>query len=139
MEQAVQILTYVEPLRFAWRVVAWACVAYLLILGALIFIRPAIVHRFFGGLASSWRVNFLEAVLRLVAGLAFVAVSRETKFPVAVFWCGAVLAVTAVPLMFLHQLHRAQAAWVLPLTRRFLPVMGIVAIALGGLIAWVMT
>jgi uncharacterized protein YjeT (DUF2065 family) len=47
-----------------------------------------------------------------------------------------VLATTAIPLMFLYRLHKRQAVWVIPLTRRFLPLMGIVALAFGALIAW---
>lgn len=136
MSYVTDVLTPHEVLLWAWRLVAWACAAYLLILGALVFIRPAVVHRFFGGLASSNRVNFFEAALRLVVGLAFMAVSPETKLPLVFFWFGAVLALTAIPLMFLYRLHKSQAVWVIPLTRRILPLMGVVAIALGALVVW---
>jgi hypothetical protein len=139
MSYVVQVLTPHELLLWVWRLVAWASVAYLLILGALVFVRPAVVHRFFGGLAASWRVNFLEAGLRLIVGLAFMAVSAETKLPLVFFWFGAVLAVTAIPMMFLYRLHKSQAVWVIPLTKRFLPLMGIVAIALGALVAWALS
>jgi hypothetical protein len=139
MDQIVQTLTRCELLGMAWRLVVWICAAYLLTLGVLVFIRPAAVHRFFGGLAASWRINFLEAVLRLIAGLAFMAVSRETKIPPLFFWFGAVLAITAIPLMFLYRFHKSQAVWVIPLTKRFLPLMGIVAIVLGALIVWALT
>ena len=139
MSYVADVLTPHELLLWAWRLVAWACAAYLMILGALVFIRPAVVHRFFGGFASSNRVNFLEAALRLTVGLAFMAVSPETKLPAVFFWSGAVLAVTAIPLMFLWRLHKSQAVWVIPLTRRILPLMGVVAIALGALVAWALS
>ena len=139
MDQVVETLTQHELLVWMWRVVVWAAAAYLLILGALMFVRPAVVHRFFGGFASSNRVNFLEAAVRLVVGLAFMGVSAETKLPLVFFGFGAVLAVTAIPLMFLYRLHKAQAGWVIPFTRRFLPLMGVVAIAVGALIAWAVT
>ena len=138
MDQIVQTLTQYE-LDFMWRLVVWACIAYLLILGALVFIRPAVVNRFFEGFVSSGRINFLEAALRLIAGLAFVAVSPETKFPVVFFWFGAVLAITAIPMMFLYRFHKSQAVWAIPFAKRILPLMGVVAIAVGVLIAWALT
>ena len=138
MDQIVQTLTQFE-LGFMWRLVVWACIAYLLILGALVFIRPAVVNRFFEGFASSGRINFLEAALRLIAGLAFVAVSPETKLPAVFFGFGAVLAITAIPMMFLYRSHKSQAVWAIPFAKRILPLMGAVALAIGVLIAWALT
>ena len=139
MDQIVQTLTQYE-LGFMWRLVVWACIAFLLILGALAFIRPAVVHRFIEGFVTSGRViNFLEVALRLIAGLAFVAVSPETKFPVVFLWIGAMLALTAIPMMFLYRFHKSQAVWAIPFAKRILPLMGGVAIAVGVLIAWALT
>jgi hypothetical protein len=139
MDQIVQTLRQYE-LGFMWRLVVWACIAFLLILGALAFIRPAIVHRFIEGfVASGPRINFLEVALRLIASLAFVAVSPETKFPVVFFWIGAVLAITAIPMMFLHRFQKSQAVWAIPFAKRILPLMGVMAIAFGVLIAWALT
>jgi hypothetical protein len=139
MDQIVQTLTQYE-LGFMWRLVVWACIAFLLILGALVFIRPAVVHRFIEGFVTSGRrINFLEVALRLIASLAFVAVSPETKFPVVFFWIGAVLAITAIPMMFLHRFQKSQAVWAIPFAKRILPLMGVLAIAIGVLIAWALT
>ena len=139
MDQIVQILTRYE-LGFMWRLVVWACIAFLLILGALVFIRPAVVHRFIEGFVASGRViNFLEVALRLIVALAFVAVSPETKFPVVFFWIGALLAITAIPMMFLHRFNKSRAEWAIPFAKRIPPLMGIVAIAIGVLIAWALT
>ncbi len=139
MNEDAQALAPHELLAWVWRLPVWASAAYLLALGALVFLRPSLVHRFFGGLAASWRINFLEAVLRLIVGLAFVAVSPETRLPLLFFWFGAALAITAIPMMFLYRFHKRQAVWVIPLTKRILPLMGIVAIMLGGLIVWATT
>jgi hypothetical protein len=139
MDQIVQTLTQ-YGLGFMWRLVVWACIAFLLILGALVFIRPAVVHRFIEGFVTSGqRINFLEVALRLIASLAFVAVSPETKFPVVFFWIGAVLAITAIPMMFLHRFQKSQAVWAIPFAKRILPLMGVLAIAIGVLIAWALT
>lgn len=136
MAYVVHMLTQPDWLLWIWRLVVWASAAYLLALGALVFLRPSIVHRFFGGLAATAGANTLEALLRLIVGLAFMAVSPETKAPLVAFWFGAMLALTAIPLMFLYRFHKSQAAWVIPLTKRFLPAMGIFAILLGALIVW---
>jgi hypothetical protein len=139
MDQIVQTLTQFE-LGLMWRLVVWACIAFMLSLGALAFIRPAVVHRFIEGFVTSGRViNFLEVALRLIAGLAFVAVSPETRFPVVFFGIGAVLVITAIPMMFLHRFTKSQAERVIPFAKRILPLMGVVAIAVGGLIAWALT
>jgi hypothetical protein len=46
MPDVVQALTQYEFLVWAWRSVVWAFVAYLFALGALVFLRPAVVLRF---------------------------------------------------------------------------------------------
>lgn len=140
MNDVAQELTQHEWLAWTWRSIVWASAAYLLILGLLVFIRPVIIHRFFEGFVSSSRINFLEACLRLIVGLAFIAVSPETKLPVVVFFSfGAVLAATAVPMMFLYELHKRQAVWAIPFAKRILPLMGVSAIALGALIVWALS
>lgn len=138
MNQISRTLSQHE-LGYAWRLIVWAFVAYLLILGALVFVRPAVVNRFFAGFASSGPINFLEATLRLILGLALMAVSPETRFPVAFFWFGALLAMSAPPMMLLYRFHKQQAVWAIPLAKRFLPLMGVVAVALCVLIAWALT
>jgi len=136
MNEIVGTLRQHDALIRAWRLIVWAAAAYLIILGALIFVRAAIIHRFFDGFARSWNINFFEAVLRLVAGLAFMGISPETKMPLVFFCFGAVLVATGIPMMFLYESHRRQATWVIPLVKRFLPLMGVCAIALGALIGW---
>jgi len=136
MTEFAHALTQHELLVWAWRSVVWACIVYLFALGALAFIRPAIVHRFFDGFVASNRINFLEAALRLIVGLAFIAVSPETKLPIVFFWFGVVLAATAIPMLFLYEFHKRQAMWAIPFAKRILPLMGISAIALATLIVW---
>ncbi|HAL06532.1 MAG TPA: hypothetical protein DCP26_04115 [Brevundimonas sp.] len=136
MNEIAQALTPYESLAWAWRLVMWAAVAYLLGLGSLVFLRPAAVHRFFDGFVASRRVNFLEAAVRLIVGLAFVAVSPETKLPLLFFWFGTLLAATAIPMMFLYRFHKRQAVWAVPFAKRILPLMGVSAIAFGGLVVW---
>ena len=136
MNEVAQALTPHEWLAWAWRLVVWAAAAYLFGLGSLVFLRPAIVHRFFDGFVASRRINFLEAAVRLIVGLAFVAISPETRLPLLFFWFGTILVATAIPMMFLYRFHKRQAVWAVPFAKRILPLMGVSAIALGGLVVW---
>lgn len=139
MSEIAQALNQTEELAFAWRLIAWAFVAYLFALGVLIFARPRIAIQFLDGFVRSERVNLLEAAVRLIAGLAFIAVSAETKFQPALFGFGAVLAGSAVLMAFLYRTHKRYAAWAIPLAKRLLVFMGVAAFALGGLIAWALS
>jgi len=49
------------------------------------------------------------------------------------------LAITAIPMMFLHRFNKSHAASEIPFAKRILPLMGVVAIAVGVLIAWALT
>jgi hypothetical protein len=139
MNEIAQALAPSTWFLWAWRLVVWASAGYLLVLGALVFIRPIVVHRFVDRFIASQRIDFLEVAVRVLVSLAFVAVSPDTKLPFLFFWFGAGLAITAVPMMFVHRLERRQAAWAIPFVKRILPLMGISAIALGGLIVWATT
>jgi hypothetical protein len=139
MSEIAQALNQTEALALAWRLIAWVSVAYLVVLGILIFTRRQIAERFLDGFVSSERVNLLEATLRLIAGLAFIAVSPEAKLPIALFGFGAVLAGSAVMMTFLYRAHKRYAGWAIPFAKRILPLIGIAAFALGALIAWALS
>jgi len=136
MNDIAQALAPTDLLLWAWRSVVWVSAALMLALSALVFIRPALIHRFHERFVASHHIDFLELALRLIVSLAFIAVSPETKLPRLFFWSGAMLAITAIPMLFLHRFQRRQAARAVPLTKRILPLMGILGIALGGLIMW---
>ena len=139
MNEIVQMLTQHGALVPMWHLLVWACAAYLTILGMVIFIRPAAAIRYLDGFASSKVLNSLEAVLRFIAGLAFMGASPDMKHSAVFFWFGALLAVTAIPILFFYELHRRFRPQVGPLVRRFVAVYGIVAIALAATIAWALS
>ena len=130
MNDIAQALAPTDLLLWAWRSVVWVSAALMLALSALVFIRPALIHRLHEGFVASHHIDFLEPALRLIVSLAFIAVLPETKLPPLFFWSGAVLAITAIPMIFLHRFQRRQAARVVPFTKRILPLMGILGIAL---------
>lgn len=136
MTEIAHWLSPTAAVIYGWWLVVWASVAFLLVLSGLVFIRPAMVHRLIVGFVAAQRIDFLELAIRLIVSLAFVAVSPATKVPHIFFWSGAGLAISALPLMLLHRLQRRYAAIAIPMHVRLLPVMGILAIALGGFIVW---
>lgn len=139
MSEVAQALNQTEALSLAWRLIAWAFAAYLFAFGVVIFVRPRIANRFLEGFVTSERINLLEAAVRLIAGLAFIAVSAEAKLPVALFGFGAVLVASAVMMAFLYRAHKLYAGWAVPFAKRILPLMGIAALAFGALIAWALS
>jgi hypothetical protein len=136
MNDVVVALNGHEALSLTWRLVVWACVAYLLVVGLMALLRPALAGRFLDGFAASQRANAAEAALRLVAGLGLMGASPAMKFSMAFFWFGALLAATALPMMFLHGLHRRYAGWAIPFAKRILGMYGVMALALSGVIVW---
>ncbi len=136
MNDIAQALTQHDCLAFIWKLVVWASIAYLLALGVLAFLRPASVNRFLDGYVTSKGINFLEAALRLVAGLAYMAVSPDMQLSALFFTFGAILAISAIPMMLLYETHKRYAAWAIPFAKRILPLMAVMSIALGALITW---
>ena len=132
----IEIVHALEPLILAWRVVVWICAGALLAVGVLALIRPSVIHRFIDGFVAASRVDLVELGLRLLVSLAFMGASPATKVPRLFFWLGAGVAITAIPLMLVHRLQRRHVAKSAPFAKRIVPVMGISAIALGGMIGW---
>lgn len=136
MHEITELLRQNAPLIWSWRWIVWASAAYLILLGALIFVRPVLVHRFFDGFVGSHALNALEAAVRLIVGLAFIGVSPDTPLPIAFSCFGAVMIATSIPMFFLYQFHKRQAQWAVPFAKRILPVMGLFAIGMGAAIIW---
>lgn len=122
-----------------WRWLVWASAVYVLALGGLMLVRPAIAARFLDGHAATAPLNALEAALRFIIGLAFMGASGEMRFETAFFWFGALLAATAVPMAFLPGLHKRFARWSVPMAKPFLPVLGMLALALGAMLVWALS
>ena len=83
--------------------------------------------------ASSVKINTLEALLRFLAGIAFIGASAQTKLPVAFFAFGMMLAATSVPILLLPKLHRQFASWAIPFAVRILPLYGAGSMLLSAL------
>ena len=106
---------------------------YLLALGAVAFLKPERVARFLLGFAASAYLHYLELLLRIVVGLAFVLRAPIMMFSAVYIIFGWVLIGTSAMLFCIPwQLHYQFAQWAVPHAVRRLWLVAISSIALGG-------
>lgn len=124
-----------SPLVLGAYVVLWLACLYLLGLGLLILFARDRAHRFLAAFAQTPRANWIESVLRMLVGIAFVIAAPDLDHPIAARTFGAFLASTALLFVVFPGLHRRFAApavaWVVPL----LPLLGIASITMAMLLA----
>lgn len=110
---------------------------YLLGLGAASLVAPTQARRFLLGHASTPSLHWLEMGLRLLAGAAFVLRAPAMRFPEVFAGLGWVLLVTSAVLVLLPwSWHRRIAERSVPQALRFLPLLGVSALLLGGGLLW---
>lgn len=123
MQQDVTILAAVTVLLAGIWLVGLAVVT---------FAKPEAVKAFFGKFASSAFTHFLEMLVRLVVGIAFVIYASQMKFALVFAAFGWLLIVTTAVLMFVPwRLHKTFADKSLPMMYKWLAVFGVVSF-LGG-------
>ena len=113
------------------------CVAglYFVTLAAVAFFAPALARRFLLGFAAAPALHYLELVLRLVVGSAFVLHAPATRFPAAFAVVGWILVATTVVLLFVPwHWHRRFAERSVPSALRHLPLLAVGSLLLGGLV-----
>ncbi|MEO6518517.1 MAG: hypothetical protein ABIO17_05940 [Pseudoxanthomonas sp.] len=108
---------------------------YLIALGVLSLLRPAQGSRFLLGFATSARLHYVELLLRILVGFAFVVEAPNFRFelPFSVF--GWVLVGSTVFLFLIPwQWHRRFAQQAVPHAVRYLGLVGFASLVLGGCI-----
>lgn len=119
-----------------WRAILWCFAAYLLALGIAALFWPGRARAFLSGFAANWRNNLLEATLRGLAGLAFVAAASATRMPQVSRIVGMFLLATALLMALLPRLHAHFAARATKRIFSILPLFGLLSIALAILLVW---
>ncbi len=105
---------------------------YFLLLGIACIFAPAAARRFLLGFASSELKHYLEMTLRMIVGIAMVIQAPHLPYAAAFTVFGWMLVGTTFVLYVIPwKWHRSFAAKVLPRVVGSLPLIGIVAIALG--------
>lgn len=121
---------------FALAVVVLASL-YLLALGAASLLVPARSSRFLLGFASSAFAHFTELFLRFAVGAALVIHAPRMSLPGAFSLFGWVVLVTTACLLIIPwQWHHRFAQRVVPLFTRYVALIGLVSLAIGGLLLW---
>jgi hypothetical protein len=108
---------------------------YLVALGLLSLLRPSQASGFLLGFATSARTHYLELVLRMLAGFAFVIEFSTQAFELPFHVFGWLLVGTTACLFLVPwQWHRRFAQWAVPQAIRYLGLVAFVSLALGATI-----
>lgn len=108
---------------------------FLLALGSASVFLPGQARRFLLGFARSSALHFSEMFVRLIVGAGFVIHAPRMMFSEAFSLFGwLLLGTTACLLVIPWQWHRRFAERAVPLFTRYIAAMGLVSIAMGGLI-----
>ena len=110
---------------------------YLLALGTASLLVPVRASRFLLGFASSRSVHFAELFLRFAAGAGFVLYAPHMLLSDAFNLFGWVLLVTTAGLLVVPwRWHHRFAQRAVPLFTSHVGWVGLVSLAIGGLILW---
>ena len=116
-------------------VVVCAAGIYFVTLAAVAFFAPAHARRFLLGFAAAPAVHYLELIIRLVVGSAFVLHAPATRFPAAFSAVGWLLVATTAVLLFAPwHWHRRFAQRSVPSALRHLPLLAVASLLFGSLI-----
>jgi hypothetical protein len=108
---------------------------YLVGLAAASFVAPAMARRFLLGFAGSAFAHYLELGIRLIVGGAFVLHAPKMLFEGAFAALGWVLVITTAGLLAVPwHWHQRFARLAVPQVVRHFRLLGIAALALGGLV-----
>lgn len=138
MNHVAELLAQGGTMSPIWIFLVWTFAAYLLALGAIALCAPGLARGFLQAFARTPLINSLEAGLRLIAGVAFMGASPETRLPALFFWFGAFLAASALLIALLYPLHRRYAEWTVPFAVSNARLIGVFSLALCGFIVWAM-
>ena len=108
---------------------------FFIALGSTSIIAPRRASQFLLGFPGSPRKHYAELAFRFLIGGSLVASAPLMLFPNAFFLFGWVLlATTAALLLVPWRWHHHFAARAVPAALRFLPLIGVSSVALGGLV-----
>ncbi len=124
-------------LLVAAKIILVAIAVFFLLLGFISLVRPKHARRFLLGFAASASKHYAELFTRFVVGGAMLVVaSHSTHSAVLTVFGWLLIVTTAVMAIVPWRIHRRFAETAVPRALRFLPVIGIVSVALGGLLLW---
>ena len=112
---------------------------FFLLLGILAFVRPARIHGFLLGFADSALKHYIELLVRLLVGASLLLVAPESTYASTLSACGWLLIITtALMALMPWRVHHRFTQSAVPKALRFLPLMGLVSLAIGAFLLWAM-
>jgi hypothetical protein len=114
-----------------------AVAVFFLLLGLISLIRPNHAKRFLLGFAASAPKHYAELCARFVVGGAMLVVASHSTHSVALTAFGWLLIVTTAFMAIVPWgVHRRFTEVAVPKALRFLPIIGVTSVVLGGLLLW---
>ena len=111
---------------------------YFLLLGAIALVRPTNARAFLLGFADTSFKHYVELAIRLIVGGAMLLVARDSAYPTALAAFGWILVVsTAFMALMPWRLHHRFAQSAVPRALRYLPLIGVSSLIMGGVLFWV--
>ncbi len=108
---------------------------YFMALGVALLLFPAKAKRFLLGFASSPLVHYMELLLRFLVGTALIISAPHMLYSIPFKFFGwALLVTTACLLLVPWQWHYRFAKMAVPRATRFIWLIGLSSLALGGMI-----
>ena len=108
---------------------------YLAGLGAVALFAPALASRFLRAHAGSGPLHYLELGIRIALGLAFVQHAPAMWLPAVFTGFGWLLVATSAALLLVPwRWHRRFAERTVPQALKFLPLIGVSSLLLGGFV-----
>ncbi|MDZ4812536.1 MAG: hypothetical protein SGI99_07980 [Pseudomonadota bacterium] len=108
---------------------------FLAYLGVSSLAAPVRASRFLLGFAASPLLHWLELALRCIVGIAFLLHAPEMRYSPVFKGLGWVLLLTTAALMLVPwHLHRRFTQKAVPQALRFLPLIGVASLLLGGFV-----
>ena len=124
-------------LLVAAKTILVAVATFFLLLGLVALIRPEHARRFLLGFAASASKHYAELGARFVVGGAMLVVAPHSVYSPALTAFGWLLIVTtAVMAIVPWRIHRRFTEAAVPKALRFLPMIGVTSVVLGGLFLW---
>lgn len=118
-------------------VVLAAC--FFLLFGVLAFVRPARIHGFLLGFAGSALKHFAELLVRLLVGASLLLLSPDSAHASVLLVFGWLLIITtALMALIPWRVHHRFTQSAVPKALQFLPLMGLVSLAIGACLLWAM-
>ena len=118
-------------------VVLAAC--FFLLFGMLAFVLPARIHGFLLGFAGSALKHYAELLVRLLVGASLLLLAPDSAHASVLSVFGWLLIITtALMALIPWRVHHRFTQSAVPKALQFLPLMGLVSLAIGACLLWAM-